>query len=138
MPMYLAMICPFCENPLEWQSHHSGAEMFDLYVCRECQKPDHQTLYRRLYERNKFDQILADNLKMDEYFIVRYFQPTSKGSKYNYTVIYKEVLGVLDNCSDMEPITLNKPVCEIDFIINLPWRNIELAKRKLSTWAVFS
>jgi hypothetical protein len=64
--------------------------------------------------------------------------PANKGDKYNYSIIFKEALGFLDGSHDMEPMTLNKPVCEIDSILDLPFDNIKLAKKKLDVWTVFS
>lgn len=135
--MYIKMGCIFCHEPLEWQEEHSGKGYFDLYKCKNCMRPDFETLYRQLYNIGG-TTLLSDAVRVDEYYVVRYFQLSSKNAKYNFSIIFKEVIGVLESNPDMEPITFNKPVCELDFIIDLPFDNVKLAKRKLDVWTVFS
>lgn len=135
-PMYIKMACVFCRKPLEYTIQGTGG-VFDLYTCKSCQSPKYHTLYRQLYFFNKGD-LLTDNIRIDEYYITRYFKPTHKSDRSNYTVIYKEALGVLENIPDMEPISLNKPVCDVNHIIDLPFDNLSLAKHKLDIWTTFS
>jgi hypothetical protein len=135
--MFISMACGFCRKPLEFQERHSGDTHFDLYICRDCQAPKHQTLYRQLYNKQGF-VLLCDYVRIDEWFITRYYRPTSKGSKSNYSIIFKEAIGIIDGSVDMEPISLNKPVCEVDCILDLPLNDIELLKHKLSIWTTFS
>jgi len=100
-------------------------------------RPDFETLYRQLYNIGG-TTLLSDAIRIDEYYVVRYFQPTSQKAKYNFSIIFKEIIGVLESNPDMEPITFNKPVCEIDFVIDLPFDNIKLAKQKLDVLTLFS
>lgn len=136
-PMYIKMGCVFCQEPLEWQEEHSGKGYFDLYKCKNCMRPDFETLYRQLYNIGG-TTLLSDAIRVDEYYLVRYFQPSSKNARYNFSIIFKEVIGVLESSPDMDPITFNKPVCELDFVIDLPFNNIKLAKQKLDVWTLFS
>lgn len=130
-------ICGFCNKPLEFQAKHSGDTVFDLYTCKGCQSPNHDTMCRQLFYKDD-KVLLSDFTRIDEFCITRYYQPTNNGAKYNYSIIFKEVLGVLESSPDMEPMTLNKPVCEIDHIIELPLHDIELLKHKLHIWTTFS
>lgn len=136
-PMHIQMDCLFCQKPLVFVPKHSGDMYFYLYTCRGCQSPNHQTLHRQLYDQ-KSKLLLSDCVQIDEYYITRYYRPTSIGYRYNYSVIFKEALGILDGCSDMEPISLNKPVCEVNHIIDLPTKDLENLKHRLDIWTTFS
>jgi hypothetical protein len=132
---YIQLMCGLCLCPLVLQDH-PGSSLFDLYLCRDCQLPQHATLYRQIFHTRE-SIILADSLRVDEYHIIRYYQPAQPNGKTNYTIIFKNALGMLSD-SDIEPLSLAKPVCEIDQLIDLPMTDIKLLKRKLETWTMFS
>lgn len=136
-PIYLKMRCLFCKNPLGFQKEDVGSRTFDLYTCRDCKAPAYRTLHRQLYFYNKTD-LLSDNIQIDEYFITRHFRPSHPSAKYGCSIIYKEAIGVFDGDVDMQPIIINNPVCELDYIIELPWNDIEAVKRKLNLYTIFS
>jgi hypothetical protein len=138
IPMYIQMACKFCKKPVEYLAEHAGKDQLNVYLCRGCQEPNHHTLYRQLYKKLQPGILLAESIQMDDYYLVRYHRPTSKDSKYNYSIIFKSIIGTLDSSPDMEPISLNKPVCEIDHILELPWHDIEAAKHKLDLYTTFS
>lgn len=140
-PMYLAMQCIFCHDPVQYRPTE-GHDIFCVYLCRDC-VPGHKTLYRQLYhsshnKREPEEGILADSIRVDEYYVVRYYLPVNRRDRSNYSVIFKDAIGYLDSSPDADPISLNKPVCDIDSIIELPWKNIELVKKKLDIWTTFS
>ena len=136
------MKCIFCNDNLQYISE--GQDIFNVYACRDCQKPNHKTIYRQLYNSpnyksfNDYKGLLSDSMRVDEYYVVRYYVPGSRGDRFNYTIIFKEALGFLESSPEMEPISLNKPVCEIDHVIELPWHDIVLVKKKLDIWTTFS
>ncbi len=137
------MHCIFCSEALQFQPE--GQDVFNVYSCRECQYPNYNTLYRQLYNApdynpfsNTYKGLLSDSIRIDEYYVVRYHFPVDRGDRDSYTIIFREALGFLDNAPDHEPLSLNKPVCEIDHVIELPWKNIELVKKKLDIWTTFS
>jgi hypothetical protein len=137
MPIFIRMSCIFCKKAMEYQPESVATKTFDLYLCRNCQRPQYKTLYRQLYNHKKVE-LLSDNIQIDNYFITRYFQPTHKDSKYNYSVLYKDVIGVLESNPNMEPISLKREVGEVDHIIELPWDDLEAVKRKLKVYTTFS
>jgi hypothetical protein len=53
-------------------------------------------------------------------------------------MIFKNVIGIFENSPDMEPMSLSKPVCEIDSLLELPFYDLELLKKKLDTYTLFS
>jgi hypothetical protein len=130
-------LCHFCLNALKFQEEHAGNTIFDLYICRDCRAPLYKTLYRQLYFKNKLE-LLVDYTRIDEFVITRYFKPNIPNGKYNYSIIFKEALGIIESSPNMEPMTLNKPVCEVNYIIELPAHDIPLLKHKLNIWATFS
>lgn len=132
----IKLMCGLCLMPLERQTDHPGVILFDLYLCRDCQAPAHVTLYRQIFNANE-THLLADSLKVDEFHIIRYYQPTKPNGKSDYTVIFKNALGMLSD-SDIEPLSLVKAVCEIDQLVDLPMTDIVLLKRKLEIWTMFS
>ena len=136
-PMFLQMQCVFCKKSLEELKSHSGSGLFSVYLCRDCIYPEHHTLYKQLYFNNGF-QLLVDAIQIDEYYICRYFKKTTISGKENYTSLSKNVIGSLDNSNDMEPISLNHPICEIDHIMDLQFDNIKLLKQKLAIYTTFS
>lgn len=127
--------CKLCDRVLAVLEEHAGKDIFDLYVCRNCQHPKFHTMYRMLYYMGT-STILSDAVRIDEYYISRHYRPSYIAS--SNTIIYKNIVGMLDSCPEMEPIILNRPVCEFDYIIQLPWHNLELIKKKLDTWTTFS
>lgn len=137
--MYLLMQCIFCDEPLQYV-HSEGRDMFSVYKCEDCNN-QHHTLYRQLYnspsyKKSPTEGVLADSIRIDEFYITRYYLPTSRGDRSNYSIIFREALGFLPDAP--EPLSLNKPVCEIESIIELPWKDIALVKKKLDIWTTFS
>ena len=126
-------ICGFCRGALKYKS----ANYFDLFLCRDCQEPKYTTLHRQVCYAGQ-TQLLADSLRINDFYVIRYFHPARPNERSNYTVIYKDILGAIDHSPDMEPITLTKPVCDIDHLVELPMDNIELLIQKLSLWTTFS
>jgi hypothetical protein len=128
--------CHFCSKLLQFQIEHAGSTVFDLFICRECQSPQYKTLYRQLYFKDGY-QLLCDYTRIDEFTITRYFRPNRPNGRYNYSIIFKEALGIIESSTDMEPMVMNKPVCELDYVVELP-SDIPLLKHKLNIWTTFS
>lgn len=108
--------------------------VFDVWRCENCLAPQYKSLYRQLYYKNK-SYILTDSLSLEDYYVIRYFQPPSPGRRYGYSVINKNILGTLDT---FEPISFSRIVCEIDHIIDLPTLDPVLMLQKLDLYATFS
>lgn len=129
------MICVFCQQPIQLVTH-TNSDMLDLRECRNCQYPTHKTLCRKLYD--KLGILLAESFKIDEYYVNRIYGKSSITNRDYYSVIYKDVIGIFNDSPDIEPMSLSKPVCEIDHILDLPFHDIELLKKKLATYTMFS
>ncbi len=129
------MNCSFCHQPLVWASH-TNSDLLTLRECRNCQFPKYNTLHRRLYDAS--NNMLADSFRIDEYYINLFYRRSLISSKCNYTMIFKNVIGIFENSPDMEPMSLSKPVCEIDSLLELPFYDLELLKKKLDTYTLFS
>jgi hypothetical protein len=125
------MYCHFCQNSLQENKHPGDPDgkFFILYLCRNC-IPEHKTLFREVYDSTTF-QLLADATRVDEFYIIRNY-------KENKTIINKDIIGVIESSTDLEPITYTKPVCELDGIFDIPFRNLELLRHKLSIYTTFS
>lgn len=130
------MICPFCHKYLHMEPEHAGQLVFDLFLCRGCQLPIHDTLYRQLYYKDKLE-LLVDTIRVDNFYVIRYHVSMQKGNS-PHSMIYKNIIGTFDSSPNMEPISMNKPVCDIDHVIDLPLHNIELLKHKLRIYTTFS
>lgn len=136
-PIYLQMACRFCNKPVLRIEDHSGKGIFDLYICKDCLKPIYNSTYRQLHIINKVD-LLVDSIQLDEYYIIRYHKSLSHVSRSNYTIIYRDILGAIENSTDLEPIVTRKAVCEIDHILELDFTDIAALKQKLSVYTLFS
>ncbi len=125
----------FCYEELKVVNDHPAGVPFKIVICRGCQSPHFQTLHRELY-RGKVK--LYDQIQVDEFIVTRYFQETRPGSKVNFSRLYKEAIGFLDNSPDATPISFHPPVCEIDHIVNLAVHDLDVLKHKLKIWTTFS
>jgi len=125
------MICRFCNSVLTETPHPGDPKknIFILYICRGC-LPQHNTLYRELYDKNTYE-LLADAIRIDEFYVIRNY-------KNKKTTFNKDIIGVLENSPDMEPITFTKPVYEMDGIWDIPFNDIEMLKHKLRIYTTFS
>jgi hypothetical protein len=110
---------------------------FHLYLCRRC-KPEHNSLYRELRRSSSDQGLIADSIRVGEFYVIRTYQLNPTSGKLNYTSISKDIIGVLENSPDMTEISFTKRVCEIDGILELPFDDIDLLKRKLSIYTLFS
>lgn len=112
--------CGFCHKPLEI-INHTNSDLFDVYLCEGCLNPNFYTRYRRVcYKGSK--EVLATTIKLDEFYVVLTYCFHLTPQKMNYTQIHKG-------------ITL---IFELDFILQLPWHDPALAKRKLQIYTTFS
>lgn len=125
------MYCRICQETLTESKHPGDPEgrFFILYLCKNC-VPEHNTLFREVYDSTTY-KLLADAVRMDEFYVIRNY-------KENKTIINKDIIGVLESSPDMEPISMTKPVCELEGIVELPFHDIELMRHKLDIYTTFS
>ena len=135
MICYTIKLCEFCQKLMPRTDDGQG--VFDVYRCSDC-LPGYVSMYRQLYYKDG-TMLLAESIRLGSFYVVKYHQPTSTGDKFHYTVISKDILGIIDpDNSDFEPISYTNPVCEIDFLVDLPLHDPEATLHKLSIIATFS
>lgn len=130
--------CVFCIKPPPLIKHFND-DKFDVYICTNCRYPDFDTRFRLLYRKGE-SELLVNTIRIDDFFISCNHKPTTSAKKANYTRIYKDVLGELNGSDDGEPLVLSikSLICELDFIIKLPWHDPALAIQKLQIYTTFS
>lgn len=119
-------ICCFCSKEMQKVGHHN-TDLFDVYVCQDCLFPDYRSQYRELYRIGQND-ILAANVRIDEFYVVLNYQFNYTNKRTNYTTIYRGAPKQL----------VDTPVCDVDLIINLPYHDPAALKRKLRLYTLFS
>lgn len=130
--------CGFCHKVPEL-INHTNREIFDIYLCEGCQRPDFDTRFRQVYRTGE-KELLAITVRLDEYFLVLNYSFNFTSKRINYTSIYKKVIGEFNDSLDLEPITWgpDKPVFDLDFVLQLPLHDPALAKQKLQIYTTFS
>jgi hypothetical protein len=130
--------CGFCHKVPNLISHANG-DIFDIYLCEGCQRPDFNTRFRQLYWTGQ-KQLLAVTIRLDEFFLVLNYAFNFTSKRINYTTIYKKVIGEFNDSLDLEPITWGPdvPVFDLDFVVQLPLHDLALAKQKLQIYTTFS
>ena len=156
--------CPFCTKELTLDNDHIQITMgavgngidtlskYELYVCHLCQSPVYDSMYKELYSRDSMTliidgvrgetivtkKLLVKAALIDEFYVI-VGTDYHLGHKRNpFTSIYKNIIGTVGHSIDFEPITANKPVLDLDYILDLPFDNIPALKNKLQTYTVFS
>lgn len=129
--------CVFCNKKPE-MIDHINKDQFDIYLCDGC-RPEYHTRYRLLYRKDE-KILLVNTIRIDEWFISLNHAPTTAAKKENYTKIYRNIIGEFNHSDNGEPIMFgsNCGVCELDFIIKLPWHDPALVKQKLQIYTTFS
>ena len=136
-------VCIFCQNPLslkekDMSSGLSSAEkFFDIYLCRDCQQPKYKTLYRQLYYPQGII-LLADAIKIDEFYINRYHQRTVSEKRANYSILFKDIPRPVGYDLDVDPINITAVVSKFDSILELPFDDLKQCKNKLNLYTTFS
>lgn len=110
-----------------YKTAHHNSDLFDVFVCHDCLLPDYKSRYRELYRVGRSD-ILAANVRLDEFYVVLNYQFNYTNKRTNYTTIYKAV----------PKRSVDTPVCDVDLVINLPYHDPAALKRKLRLYALFS
>ncbi|CAM6006095.1 unnamed protein product [Sphagnum balticum] len=114
-----------------------GQDIFDVYRCSGCLK-GYGSMYRQLYYKDGII-LLAEAIRLGDYYVVKYHQPTSAGAKFHHTIISKDILGIIDpDNHDFEPLSFNRPVCEVERLVDLPLHDPEATLHKLSLITIFS
>lgn len=130
--------CGFCGQIPE-QIDHANRDLFDIYLCVGCIKPDYDTRYRQVTYKG-YPDALAITFRIDEFYVVMnyFFNYTTR--RNNYTTIYKKPLGNIDSSIDLEPIIWDPdlPVCDLDMVLEFPFHDPALLKQKLQIYTVFS
>ena len=119
------MICIFCYDELK---DTGNSKHFKVFLCQDCQMPQHNTLYRVIHDRNT-DIKLYDQAQIDDFIITRYYQKTPR-TPINTSKIYRRTL-------DNTPV-IPRPVFELDRILEIDTSDLEAVKRKLAIWTTFS
>ncbi len=130
--------CGFCHKVPEI-INHTNSDLLDVYLCEGCIKPNYDTRFRHVCYKGE-TEILATTVRIDEFFVVINYHFNFTTRRTNYTRIYKKIIGILNGQLDLEPITWGPdlPVCDLDFIVKLPWDNPALVKEKLQIYTTFS
>ncbi len=118
-------MCGFCKQEMD-QTQHTNSDMFDVYLCVGCIKPEFDTRYRLLFAKGGED-CLASTVRIDEYFIILNHNFYPQSLDHHYTTVHKSV----DLKSDRLVFTLN-------FILDLPLHDPALCKQKLQIYTTFS
>lgn len=130
--------CVFC-NKVPPKIEHANNKYLDVYVCTSCLGPEYNTKFREIANVGE-SVILADSIRIDDFYIIRNFEYNPTYMKANYTRIYRDIIGCLDTSNDMEPLSFRRDplICQLDIIIELPWYDLELCKQKLQIYTTFS
>jgi len=129
--------CPFCGKAPTFYTDDAHKDFFLLYNCRGCQLPKHKTLYRVLYDKHDLT-LLSISVEVDPYYLVYKFVDHQTHNTDYSTTIFKDIIGVLNFDADPRPLTFKKPVCSVDYVIQLPFDDIPLVLRKLDVYTVLS
>jgi hypothetical protein len=128
-------LCGLCQKLMP--RTQDGQDIFDVYRCSEC-LPGYSSMYRQLYYKDGVI-LLVESIRLGNYYVIKYHQPTSTGAKFHHTVISKDILGIIDpDNHDFEPISFNSPVCEVGHLIDLPLHDPEATLHKLAVYTTFS
>ncbi len=130
--------CGFCHKVLDI-INHTNSELFDVYLCEGCLKPNFDTRFRQVCYKGQ-QEVLANTIRIDEFFIVLNYSFNFITTRTNFTQIYRKVIGELNDSLDLVPITWTHdlPVFDLDFIVRLPLHDPALAKQKLQIYTTFS
>ena len=130
--------CSFC-NASPNKIDHVNRDLFDIYLCGGCLKPNFDTWFRQVCYKG-YPDILAITFQIDEYYVVVNYAFNYTTKRTSHTTIYKKAIGALDSDMSLEPITWDTdlPVCDLDMIVNFPFHDPALLKQKLRTYTVFS
>lgn len=130
------MNCIFCTKKMA-RVAHPGSDKFKIIVCRACRLPGHYTVHRELWCANS-NVKLYDQIQVDDYIITRYFKETVPGGPKNFSNLYRETYGIIDNVVGGTPIGKFPPICTLDHIVDLPVHDLDLFKKKIRLWTTFS
>lgn len=130
--------CGFCNKVMEI-INHTNSDIFDIYLCEGCLKPEFDTRYRIVCYKN-LPLVLANTIRIDEWFIVNNHMLDLTKGKINYTRVYQKVIGEFNDSLDLTPLTMgpDQSVFELDFVLDLPLHDPALVKRKLQIYTTFS
>jgi hypothetical protein len=131
-------ICRFC-NKVMRTIDHNNQDLFDVYLCEDCLLPDYSTRYRELWRAGE-GELLAVTIKLDEYYVVINHAFNFVTKRTNFSLIYKNPIVIIPNSLHLEPITWNSelPACDVDYILDLPFHDPTVLKRKLGVYVLFS
>ncbi len=128
--------CGFC-NKIPEIINHTNSDFLDVYLCEGCLKPNFETRFRHVTYKG-YTEILATTIRIDDFFVVLNYAFNFTNRRTNYTQIFKKVIGTIG--ADIEPITFgpDRPVCDLDWVIELPSHDPALLKQKLRIYTTFS
>lgn len=135
MITHVVKLCELCQKLMP--RTQDGQGVFDVYRCSGC-LPGYGSMYRRLYYKDGVI-LLAESIRLADYYVIKYHQPTTAGAKFHHTIISKDILGIIDpDNSDFEPVSFNSPVCEVEHLVDLPLYDPEATLHKLGIYTTFS
>jgi hypothetical protein len=121
------VICKFCNQQLQ-RIDHTNQDVFDIFLCENCLKPNFATRFRQVYYKGR-EELLAETVRIDEFFVIINYKFNLTTNRERYTVIHKSATG---------HFSASKKVVDINTIIDLPFHDPEAIKAKLRTYTVFS
>lgn len=117
--------CRFCNREMD-QVEHTNSDIFDVYLCTGCIKPEYDTRYRLLFARDG-TECLASTIRIDEYYIILNHNFHMQNIRHVSTTVHKHV-----------DLKKDQRVFELDFILDLPLHDPALCKQKLQIYTTFS
>jgi hypothetical protein len=131
-------VCGFCNKPME-KTDHTNKDMLDVYLCAGCIKPDFDTRFRQVFYPNE-NELLATQFRLDEFHVVMNYAFNYTNRRTRYTTIYKKAIGFMYSSLDLEPLTwdTDHPVHDFDTVLQFPFHDPALLKRKLQLYTLFS
>jgi len=156
--------CKFCnkqliiDNPKAFMSFGSVSKTeetmtrYVMYICNLCRSPVYDSMYKEVYSQESYTHkvngqlgetvttyaLLAKAALIDDFYVILANDYHLGHLKCPYTRIYKDIVGTVAHSIELEPITQYPPVCHLDYLIDLPFDNIEALKNKLNTYTLFS
>lgn len=114
------MICPFCNNVLS--TDRASSHYFKRFICSA--HDAEQLSYAQLYN-SEDGTLLAEYIRIDEFFVSRIYFGKLR------TNVFKAA-----STEDMQ--NFRPKVCEIPGIMNIPFHDLDLLKKKLQMCVIFS
>lgn len=130
--------CAFCQKEMSLVDH-ANKDLLDVYICADCQQPEHDTRYRQICYKDE-EPVLATTIHIDDFYVILNYAFSFITRRTNFTTIFRKAIGAIDSDLDLAPIVWipSLPVVDLDIIIRLPYHDIKALKKKLQIYTLFS